>query len=97
MDDFEGSRARLEDAQLQALGEGDEGSLPNQLMHLAQLECWSGNWALAARYAEESFDLAEQLGQRFGGPPAMRALIDAHLGVVERARATVDERLAGST
>ena len=77
----------------QAVEEGDESSMPNELMHLAQLECWSGNWPLAARYAEESFELAEQVGQSFGGPPAMRALIDAHLGNVERARATVESRL----
>ena len=69
--------------------------MPNELMHLAQLECWSGNWPLAPRYAEESFELAEQVGQSFGGPPAMRALIDAHVGNVERARATVASRLEG--
>jgi DNA-binding CsgD family transcriptional regulator len=62
-------------------------------MHLAQLECWSGNWPLASRYAEESFELAEQLGQNFGGPPAVRALVDAHRGNVERARVTVESRL----
>ena len=93
VDDFAGARARLEEALSQAVQEGDESSMPNQLMHLAQLECWSGNWPLAARYAEESFELAEQVGQSFGGPPAMRALIDAHLGNVERARATVESRL----
>ena len=93
VDDFAGSRARLESALSQAVQEGDEGSMPNQLMHLAQVECWSGNWALASRYAEESFELAEQAGQRFFGPPAMRALIDAHLGNVERARATIAARL----
>jgi DNA-binding CsgD family transcriptional regulator len=63
-------------------------------MHLAQLECWSGNWPLAAEYAERSFELAEQVGQGFGGPPAMRALIDVHLGNVERARETIGTRLA---
>ena len=94
VDDFDGSRARLEAAQSQALEEGDESSVPNQLMHLAQLECWSGNLALAARYAGESFELAEQLGQSFGGPSAMRALIDVHTGDVERARVTIDESLA---
>jgi len=93
MDDFAGSRARLEDALSQAGQEGDESSIPNVLMHLAQLECWSGNWSLASRYAEESFELAEQLGQSFGGPPAVRAYVDAHLGNVERARLTVEERL----
>jgi DNA-binding CsgD family transcriptional regulator len=94
VDDFDGARARLEAAQTQALQEGDESSVPNQLMHLAQLECWSGNLALAARYAGESYELAEQLGQSFGGPSAMRALIDVHVGECERARATIEESLA---
>ncbi len=93
VDDFDGSRAKLEEAVSQAIQEGDESSIPNQLMHLAQVECWSGNWPLALRYAEESFELAEQVGQSFGGPPAIRALVDAHLGDVERARTTVEERL----
>jgi len=94
LDDFDGSRARLEDALSVAAEEGDESSMPNVLMHLAQLECWSGNWSLAVRYAEESVELAEQVGQRFGGPPAVRALVDAHLGNVERARTTASEGLA---
>ncbi len=93
IDDFAGSRARLEDALAQAGQEGDESSTPNVLMHLAQLECWSGNWPLASRYAEESVELAEQVAQNFGGPPAVRALVDAHRGNVERARVTVDSRL----
>ncbi len=93
VDDFAGSRSRLEEGLSAAAQEGDESAIPNALMHLAQLECWSGNWPLALRYAEESFDLAEQLEQTFGGPPAYRALVDAHLGNVDRARATVTERL----
>jgi DNA-binding CsgD family transcriptional regulator len=93
MDDFAGSRARLEEALAQAGQEGDESSTPNVLMHLAQLECWSGNWPLASRYAEESVELAEQVAQNFGGPPAVRALVDAHRGNVERARVTVESRL----
>ena len=93
IDDFAGSRARLEEALAQAGQEGDESSTPNVLMHLAQVECWSGNWPLASRYAEESFELAEQVAQNFGGPPAMRALVDAHRGNVERARVTVESRL----
>ena len=80
VDDFAGLAPSLEAALSQAVQEGDESSMPNELMHLAQLECWSGNWPLASRYADESFELAEQGGQSFGGPPAMRALIDAHLG-----------------
>jgi DNA-binding CsgD family transcriptional regulator len=93
MDDFAGSRTRLEEALAQARQEGDESSTPNVLMHLAQLECWSGNWPLASRYAEESVELAEQVAQNFGGPPAVRALIDAHRGNEEQARLTVEARL----
>ena len=95
LDDFTGARAQLETALSEARLEGDESSVPNLLMHLAQVECWSGDWPRAARCAEESFELAEQAGQSFGDPPAMRALVDAHLGNVERARATVESRLQG--
>jgi DNA-binding CsgD family transcriptional regulator len=93
VDDFTGSRSLLERALAQAGEEGDESSMPNVLMHLAQLECWSGDLRRASRYADESFDLAEQVGHEFGGPPAVRALVDVHCGNVERARATVESRL----
>jgi DNA-binding CsgD family transcriptional regulator/tetratricopeptide (TPR) repeat protein len=94
VDDFDGSRGRLENALIVAVEEGDESSKPNILMHLAQLECWSGNWELALRYAEESVELGEQGGQGFGGPPAVRALVAAHLGDVDGVRAAVNEGLA---
>ncbi|MDP9259905.1 MAG: AAA family ATPase [Actinomycetota bacterium] len=93
VDDFDGSRARLAEALSEAVQEGDESSLPNLLMHLAQVECWSGNWPLALRYSDESVELAEQVGQSSAGPPAMRALVDAHLGNVERARETIAARI----
>lgn len=93
VDDFEGARARLEDARREAIEEGDESALPNILAHLAQTELWSGKWALAASYADESCAIAEQLGQTFGGPTAYRALVDAHLDRVERARSTALEGL----
>jgi DNA-binding CsgD family transcriptional regulator len=95
VDDFAGARSRLEEALGEARQGGDESAVPNLLMHLAQVECWSGDWPLALRYAEESFELAEQVGRSFGDPPAMRALVDAHLGNVQRARATVESRLEG--
>ncbi|HEV2591151.1 MAG TPA: LuxR C-terminal-related transcriptional regulator [Gaiellaceae bacterium] len=93
LDDFTGSRATLEEALAQAARDGDESSTPNILMHLAQVECWAGNWPLASRYANQSVELAEQVGQNFGGPPAVRALIDAHQGNIERARSTIESRL----
>ena len=93
VDDFAGSRTLLEGALSQAVEEGDESSFPNVLMHLAQVECWTGNWLVARRHSEESVELAEQVGQSSGAPPAMRALVDAHLGDVARARGTIDARL----
>jgi DNA-binding CsgD family transcriptional regulator len=89
VDDFDGARARLEHARRAATEGGDESALPNILVHLAQTELWSGNWELASRYAEEACEIAEQLGYAYGGPPALRALVDAHLGRVDRARTAV--------
>lgn len=94
VDDLAGARDRLEAARRQAVEEGDESALPNILAHLAQTELWSGDWRLASRYAEEGCDLAERLGLTFGGPQAFRALVDAHLGRAERARATALEGLS---
>jgi DNA-binding CsgD family transcriptional regulator len=93
VDNFAGARARLEEARRQALEEGDESALPNILAHLAQTELWSGNWPLAAQYAEESYDIAEQVGLTFGVLAAFRAQVDAHLGRIDRARQTAVEGL----
>jgi len=90
VDDFDGARARLEKARGTALEEGDESSLPNILMHLALTECWSGYFELAASYARQSCEIAEELGHSAGGPPAYRALVDAHLGHTDAARASVE-------
>jgi DNA-binding CsgD family transcriptional regulator len=86
VDDFDTARMRLDAARRAAVAEGDESALPNILMHLAQTELWSGNWQLAAAYAEESCTIGEQLGQAFGGLPVFRAYVDAHVGNVDRAR-----------
>jgi DNA-binding CsgD family transcriptional regulator len=94
VDDFEESRARLENARREALDEGDESALPNILHHLAHTELWSGNWRRASEYAETAYDMAFELGQRSGGPAAARALVDAHLGNVARARETATEGLS---
>ena len=92
-DDFDGSRELLEAVYRVAVEEGDESALPNILVHLAQTELWAGNWQLASQYAEESCEIAEQLGQRYGGPTAHRALVDAHLGRREPASRDATEGL----
>jgi len=93
VDDFDEARARLDKARRDAIAEGDDSALPNILQHLAQTELWSGNWERAAVYAETAYELAAELGQRSGGPAAARALVDAHLGNVARARDTATEGL----
>ena len=42
---------------------GDEGSLPYTLVLAAQVECVRGDLALAARHADEGFEITEQAGQ----------------------------------
>jgi DNA-binding CsgD family transcriptional regulator len=76
--------------------EGDESSLPNLLAHMAELECWGGNWPAAERYAASSWDVAEQVWHRAWRwvPLYVRALIDAHLGRVDAARAAAGEGLS---
>src|SRR5439155_4742746 len=45
-DDLAEARARLQSAYEGAKGEGNERSLPFLLFHLAELECWAGDWDL---------------------------------------------------
>ena len=54
--------------------------------HLARVECLAGNWEQAARYAEECHEAVSQTGQEEERPYALAigALVDAHLGLVER-------------
>ena len=79
--------------------EGDESSLPHLLAHLADLECWAGNWPAAERYAAGSWDVAQQVEHRAGRsiPLYVRALVDAHLGRVDAARAAAEEGVSVAT
>jgi DNA-binding CsgD family transcriptional regulator len=92
-DDFGRARSLLEESRQAALDEGDESSLPNCLMHLALCELWAGNWNLASDYAEESVEAADRIGQSPTWVVAVRALVDAHLGRVERVRVPIVELL----
>jgi DNA-binding CsgD family transcriptional regulator len=91
MDEFDAARARYRATAAWASERGDEASAAQMLGQLAFVELRAGNWALAERYIEESCSSAEQVGA--GGLMAMplriRAMIDAHLGRIERARATI--------
>ena len=95
-DDLARARSRLEDAHTRALEEGNERSLPFLLFHLAELECWTGNWQLAERYADEGCAVATETGQESSLAFALysKALLEAHRGEVEAARATTERGLA---
>jgi DNA-binding CsgD family transcriptional regulator len=95
-DDFAGARALLEAARREAVEEGDEGSLPDILGHLAELELWAGDWEQAARYADECVQVAEQTGQEtwVGINLYIRGLVNAHLGRADLARRDAEAGLA---
>ena len=67
---------------------GDEGSLPYVLVLAAQVECVRGDLALAARHADEGFEITEQAGMATLGAYvlALRALAHAEAGDADLAR-----------
>jgi len=95
-DRFDEARSLFEEVLQAALDEGDESSLANVLAHLADLECWAGNWATAEQYAIESWHAAEQVDHRAWRTVHLyvRALLDAHLGRADAARAAANDGLA---
>jgi DNA-binding CsgD family transcriptional regulator len=98
-DRFDDARYWLGQALHAAREEGDESSLVNLLAHMAELECWAGDWRAAQRYSADSWDVAEQVGQRAWRsiPLYVRALIDAHLGRLDAARAEAREGISVAT
>jgi DNA-binding CsgD family transcriptional regulator len=95
-DDYEAARRKLEAAYHRALEEGDESSLPDVAAHLSELELWTGDWPAADRYARESFEAAERAGHKLWRAIGFygRALVDAHLGRTDSARAFAEQGLA---
>jgi DNA-binding CsgD family transcriptional regulator len=97
-DRFGQARRMLERALQAAQDEGDESAQPILLVYLADLECWAGNWQAAERYAAQSRDLDEQVGHRAWRSATCyaRALIDAHLGRLDAARAEAADGLSAA-
>jgi DNA-binding CsgD family transcriptional regulator len=94
-DDFDGARTKLVERYQHAVELGDESPQPFLLFHLSELECWSGNWALARSYAAEALKIARQSEQEALIPAVLYslALVDAHLGQVDAARSAAEEAL----
>jgi DNA-binding CsgD family transcriptional regulator len=98
-DQFDEARSSFEEVHRQMLERGDEGSLAFLLSNLSELECWAGNWELAAQYAAEGARLATLTGQgtMVSANLYAKALVEAHRGLVDSARAAAEEALAHAT
>ena len=83
-------------SQRRLLERGDEGSLAFLLSNMSELECWAGNWELAARYAAEGERLATLTGQgtMVSANLYAKALVEAHRGLADAARADAEQALA---
>jgi DNA-binding NarL/FixJ family response regulator len=90
VDDLDGARAQLEDAEQQAHEEGDESSLANILLNRVIVATWAGDLAAAAELAERMLDAFGQHGSGQAGH-LWRAYVDAYAGRVEAVRAAAAE------
>jgi DNA-binding CsgD family transcriptional regulator/predicted ATPase len=86
IDDFDGARASLEQAEQQAHEEGDESSLANILLNRVIVATWAGNLAEASDVAERMLDAFGQQGVGAGAGDIWRAYVDAYAGRVESVR-----------
>ena len=91
IDDFAAASARYAMEEQWYRERGLEFSQADRRSHVALAELRAGEWDEAERHVDEACAAVEQL--ELGGPRAMifekRALIDAHRGRSERARATL--------
>jgi len=89
VDDLDGARIELLHALGVARGEGDDGSVPALLGHLALTECWAGNYPAARAAADEG------LAQAGGVAPASLYAARALLGVLTGDIAAASELVLG--
>ena len=89
----EEARAVLERLDAKAVARGDEGNRAQMLWSLSTVEWLAGRWGKALGYADEAYELMNQTQERRGMVGRVKALIEADLGLVEQARASVEEGL----
>jgi DNA-binding CsgD family transcriptional regulator len=86
VDDLDGARRRLAEAERSALEEGDESALANILINRVLVECWAGDWPLAANLAERTSEAMDQKGVVSATGDVWKAYVDAHLGRLDAVR-----------
>jgi len=94
-DDLRTAKTQFESLYRESLERGDESTIPLALAHLSAIECAVGDWRAAARWADASYESSVLTGQlpHQAYALAARALVDAHLGLTEQARAGANEAL----
>jgi DNA-binding CsgD family transcriptional regulator len=95
---LEEARAMFAELEAEAGGRGDEQTRVHVLWYRSIIEWLAGNWPSALELAGEAYDVGEQT--QFPNNRAwkgrMKALIETDLGLVEQARASVEEGVAES-
>ena len=94
-DDLAGARRWLDATLRAAIDEGDDGSVPYALSHLAQLELSVGRWEEAEELARRHVEVAELAGQEVHRTLALSnlAAVHVHQGRVAAARSEIDASL----
>ena len=89
-------RGILDELQATARARGDEGTRAMALWRLSVLEWLAGRWQVALDHSLTAYELAEQTQHAHARVWAGRAkaLVEADLGLVDDARATIEEALA---
>jgi DNA-binding CsgD family transcriptional regulator len=96
LDRLDQARAILETARADGLAQGAYPAVGFTCRVLTEVTWRLGDWPAAARYAAEFSELFEQLGGEHLSPWPLyaTALVDAHLGNVEQARAAATRGVA---
>jgi len=98
LDRLDEARALLLAGERELIDRGDDGALPWVWYRLAELDCWTGDWARGHEQALAADRLAIQTGQRALRPPTCYAvaLLAAHLGRADEARQAAEEGASAS-
>ena len=85
VDDFDGARLRLVEAEQAAEDEGDESSMVNILLNRVVLELWAGAWRSAEEVAQRLAIVGDQLGVSHAAAD-WQAYLDAYVGRLDAVR-----------
>ena len=83
VDDLDGARVKLDEAEQQTRDEGDDASLGNILLNKVVVETWAGNWDAAAALTQRMSDAFDQQGVEPEGIGPWRAYLHAYAGRLE--------------